>query len=126
MLAWTSTEALDGIFRGMLVVFTGVITAVIITATIAKRFQSSRFAQRFVLSSTVGSMRGAAGRETPGTTSLPVGAEGIAITDLRPAGRIRCGDAVVDAVSSGRWIEAGAQVRVVRSDMILEVEVLDT
>ena len=122
----SSTEALDGIFRGMLVVFTAVVTAMIITATIAKRFESSQFARRFVLSSTVGSMRGAAGGITPGTGSLPVGTEGIAITDLRPAGRIQCGDTVVDAVSSGRWIETGARVRVVRSDMILEVEVIET
>lgn len=122
----TSTETLDGIFRGMLVVFTGVVTAVVITGTIANRFQSSRFAQRFVLSSTVGSMHGAASSGgTSGTASMPVGTEGIAITDLRPAGRIRCGDTVVDAVSSGLWIETGARVRVVRSDMILEVEAID-
>ncbi|MBM44091.1 MAG: hypothetical protein CMJ36_03635 [Phycisphaerae bacterium] len=120
----TSTEALDGIFRGMLVVFTGVVTGVVITASIARRFESSRFAQRFVLGSTVGSMRGASGASEAGAT-LAVGTEGVAVTDLRPAGRIKCGDSVVDAVSSGRWIESGARVRVVRSDMILEVEVIE-
>jgi len=120
----TSTEALDGIFRGMLVVFTGVVTGVVITASIARRFESSRFAQRFVLGSTVGSMRGASSAPPAGAT-LAVGTEGVAVTDLRPAGRIQCGDSVVDAVSSGRWIETGARVRVVRSDMILEVEAVE-
>ena len=51
-----------------------------------------------------------------------VGTEGVAVTDLRPAGRVQCGDAIHDAVSSGQWIQRGAVIRVVQSGMTVEVE----
>lgn len=45
-----------------------------------------------------------------------IGLEGVAVTDLRPAGTARFGEERLDVVSSGAWIEAGAPVRVVRSE----------
>lgn len=45
-----------------------------------------------------------------------VGAVGIALTDLRPAGTGRFGDERVDIVSGANWISAGTPIRVVRSD----------
>lgn len=43
-----------------------------------------------------------------------VGAEGVAVTDLRPAGRIRIGEQDYEAASTGAFIEADTPVKVVR------------
>lgn len=45
-----------------------------------------------------------------------VGAEGIAVTDLRPAGIGQFGDERLDVVSEGSWIPAGTPIRLVRSE----------
>jgi membrane-bound serine protease (ClpP class) len=45
-----------------------------------------------------------------------LGLQGIATTDLRPAGTARFGDESVDVVSAGPWVEAGTPVRVVRAE----------
>ena len=52
--------------------------------------------------------------------SLPrpelVGLEGIAVTDLRPAGTAQFGDERLDVVSEAGWIPAGAPVRIEHSE----------
>lgn len=45
-----------------------------------------------------------------------VGAVGVALTDLRPAGAGRFGDERIDVVSDANWISAGTPIRIVRSD----------
>jgi membrane-bound serine protease (ClpP class) len=45
-----------------------------------------------------------------------VGSEGVASTDLRPAGAGRFGDEFLDVVSEGGWIPAGTRIRVLRSE----------
>ncbi|HEX8390936.1 MAG TPA: NfeD family protein [Longimicrobium sp.] len=44
------------------------------------------------------------------------GVEGVALTDLRPAGAARIGGERLDVVSETGWIGAGTPVRVIRSD----------
>ena len=123
----TSTEAWDGIFRGILIVFTGLIASVVITAVLVQRLQKTRLASRFVLRSNVASVYGDGARSGPHETpvTLAVGTTGVAITDLRPAGRVQCGDTIHDAVSSGQWIERGASIRIVQSGMTVEVEEIE-
>ncbi|MDE0083873.1 MAG: nfeD-like family protein [Gammaproteobacteria bacterium] len=45
-----------------------------------------------------------------------VGREGVALTDLRPAGTARFGDERVDVVTESEWIEEGSRVSVVASE----------
>jgi membrane-bound serine protease (ClpP class) len=45
-----------------------------------------------------------------------VGAEGVALTDLRPAGTARFGDERVDVVSEGPFVTAGTAVRITRAE----------
>lgn len=45
-----------------------------------------------------------------------IGANGIAITDLRPAGAARFGDERIDVIADSNWISAGTPVRIIRSD----------
>ncbi|MDG2292351.1 MAG: hypothetical protein P8L37_06805 [Phycisphaerales bacterium] len=123
----SSTEAWDSMFRGMLIVFTAIIASVVISSVLIKRFQGTRFASRFVLRSDVGSLHGDGASSGPPSTTdqLAIGTEGIAVTDLRPAGRVQCGDVIHDAVSSGHWIAQGAAIRVIGGGMALEVEEIE-
>jgi membrane-bound serine protease (ClpP class) len=45
-----------------------------------------------------------------------VGTEGVAITDLRPAGAAKFGSERIDVVSDGPWVPAGTPVRVIRAE----------
>jgi len=45
-----------------------------------------------------------------------VGAAGVAVTDLRPAGVARIGEERIDVVADSEWIASGTPVRVVRSE----------
>jgi membrane-bound serine protease (ClpP class) len=45
-----------------------------------------------------------------------IGAEGVALTDLRPSGAARFGDESVDVVSRGTFVTAGTPVRVVSAE----------
>ena len=49
----------------------------------------------------------------PTGTALPRGEVGVALTSLRPAGRARFGEKVVDVVTEGGFIDPGAAVEVV-------------
>jgi len=50
-----------------------------------------------------------------------VGTEGLAITDLRPAGTGQFGEEYVDVVTEGGWVMAGTPIRVVRADAYRQV-----
>jgi membrane-bound serine protease (ClpP class) len=65
----------------------------------------------FILDDTV---RGA--RAGDATLTALVGAEGVAVTPLRPSGSARFDGRVVDVISDGRYVDASAPVRVVRVD----------
>jgi len=63
----------------------------------------------------------AKGERKDGWASAPsrpelLGREGVAMTDLRPAGTVLIGEERVDAVSESEWIEDGTDVRVVSSE----------
>lgn len=45
-----------------------------------------------------------------------IGSTGVALTDLRPAGAARFGAERLDVVTDSSWINAGTQIRIVRSD----------
>jgi membrane-bound serine protease (ClpP class) len=45
-----------------------------------------------------------------------VGASGVAVTDLRPAGVVKIGDERIDVVAESDWISSGTPVRVVSAE----------
>ena len=45
-----------------------------------------------------------------------IGRRGHAVTDLRPAGKVRVGATVLDVVSDGDFVPAGTEVEVVRAE----------
>ncbi|MEX0893393.1 MAG: NfeD family protein [Gemmatimonadota bacterium] len=71
--------------------------------------------------SSSGLLLGESTRSDTGYTSFAirgdlVGAEGVTLTDLRPAGAARFGDERIDVVAEANWIESGTPVRIVRSE----------
>ncbi len=62
----------------------------------------------------------ATGRETGYTSSVMraelIGREGVAITDLRPAGTGLFEDERIDVVSESEWVQAGSPIRIVNSE----------
>jgi len=48
--------------------------------------------------------------------SVPVGSEGIAVTDLRPVGKVRFGNLTMAAETDGEYYEKGSHVIVLRTD----------
>jgi membrane-bound serine protease (ClpP class) len=78
-----------------------------------RRLPEDRRAQRIFLRSSTS--RDAGYMASPPRDEL-VGAEGTALTDLRPAGTAVFGDEHVDVVSDGPWVPAGTRVRVIQSD----------
>jgi membrane-bound serine protease (ClpP class) len=49
----------------------------------------------------------------PGWQQVDVGEEGQAISPLRPSGKMQIGDAMVDVVTEGEFVEAGSRVQVI-------------
>lgn len=62
----------------------------------------------------------------PGAGEVRVGQEGVAITPLRPSGKMQAGDRVVDVVAQMGFITSGAKVRVVAvTEFRVEVEAIE-
>ncbi|MCH2135942.1 MAG: hypothetical protein MK101_05095 [Phycisphaerales bacterium] len=117
-----STPSLSGEYsttqltQGLLLVGAGVAVAGVLLWLLAGPLGlGSRVARRLALA-------------TPSTTAPTsrradrTGLTGTALTQMRPSGRVQIGETVIDAICSGRWIEAGTAVRIVRDGMEVEVE----
>jgi len=111
--------------EGQSQMLTAVATLAISTVTaiagmyfIAKNFGSLPILNRFVLQDSGSASDGeellaAAATTDPNSPAQP-GQEGEAMTPLRPSGRVRIGEDVVDVVADNGFIAAGARVRVLR------------
>ncbi|MGQ0813919.1 MAG: NfeD family protein [Gemmatimonadota bacterium] len=113
LISQFSSEADMGTAAGML---SAAIIVVVVGAWALLRTlpRSGRFSRS-------GVMLGDATDRTAGYISNPVrdeliGATGVALTDLRPAGAAQFGDERIDVVSDSSFIGAGTPVRIVRSE----------
>jgi membrane-bound serine protease (ClpP class) len=97
-------------FSLLLVVFVG--------WQLLRRLPEDRRAKRILLQTTTS--REAGYLSTQPRSEL-MGVEGVAVTDLRPAGVGQFGDENVDVVSEGPWVMAGTPIRVVRADAYRQV-----
>lgn len=108
-----STPTAAGLTQAFLVLFASlVITAAVAYAWIRHLPHSGRFAGLF--------LKGGAAQAEGYIAALPrtdlVGREGVAVTDLRPAGTAEVGGERVDVVTEGEYVPQGGAVRVVRSE----------
>ncbi len=120
-----------GLWRGQLLTGLATTLAAAFAAAVgiwiaARHLGGVRGFDRLVLdASTADPGNGGSATRLASTTGMPaVGALGVAVSQLRPAGRARFGTATFDVSSDGSFIDAGASVRVlaVREGRI-EVEV---
>lgn len=97
----------------MQVLGTSVLIVGLVGWQLLKRLPDDRRAHRLFLNDSLT-------RELGYTSSVSrtelVGVEGVAVTDLRPAGTARFGEESVDVVSSGGWVKAGTAVRIVQAE----------
>jgi membrane-bound serine protease (ClpP class) len=88
------------------------ITAAVIYAWLRHLPNSTRFTGLFLR----GGMAQAEGYISAPPRSDLVGLDGVAVTDLRPAGTARFGSERVDVVTEGEYLPQGSAVRVIRSE----------
>ena len=74
---------------------------------------STRTARRMVLSETLKAEDGFSSHDEDEKERFPLGTAGEAITDLRPAGKIKIDGARIDAVTEGDFISNGARVTII-------------
>ncbi len=104
------------LFTGLGAVVGGSILAIIGAWIIAKRLGDTVAMRRIVLEDEI------AAPITTHQGKPAVHSIGIAITDLRPSGRIQIGEEIFDATTSGQWITEGATVRIIQVGLTIEVE----
>ncbi len=122
----TDQEMQNGIVQGILVILVGSFVSVLIIWLISRTIDRGRFARGIILKTELNEGRFDVAPVEPTGNAIMVGTTGIAETSLRPSGRVRFDDELFDAVSLGRWIEAGSEVRVVGTGLVLEVEATDS
>jgi membrane-bound serine protease (ClpP class) len=99
-----------------MVQFGGAIVGATILAILLARFLPSAPLFRRIMLVPPGDAAGlsASGATAERPVADAVGQRGVALTDLRPAGRIRLGDRRIDVVTQGSFVEEGATVEVTR------------
>ena len=114
-----SPDARMDLFRGLSATSVGFLAAGA-GIWLAWRFiPDSKFGRRFVLAAEIGGISAPSidsGRGKENSKPIEVGTIGRSATPLRTAGRVKIGDRLVDARSTGAFIEVDVPVRVVESD----------
>ena len=112
-LVWGIARTFEGdtlAVLGYTVVFGGVLLGLAVWL-----LPNSRFFRPLVLAARLGPVPGEAPPGPPSALRTLVGATGVALTDLRPAGTVLVdGDTRVDVVSEGPYVGRGNRVEVVR------------
>lgn len=104
-----------GIGKALLTVMSGLVLGVVLIVYLCSKIGSHGLFRRIALETSMD--------KKDGYTSVPeadnniVGQKGLAVTVLRPAGKIKIGNTYYDAMSEGAFIEAGTQVVVTRHEM---------
>ncbi|MDQ6911650.1 MAG: serine protease [Verrucomicrobiota bacterium] len=94
------------------------VASVIVIALLAKYLPRTSLYRRFVLSSNVpaGTSLSSIPRDFHRARDFAAGAQGEAVTTLRPSGKARFGESIVDVVTEGDFIPAQTAVAIVSSD----------
>ena len=98
--------------------FIALVGAAIVNALLAKYLPKTSIYRRFALMTTnpPGPSLAGAPREFATTVNLNPGTEGVSMSILRPGGKARFADRVVDVVTEGEFIAPNTSITVVRRD----------
>ena len=120
----TDQEMQQGIVQGVLVILAGSFASIAIIWLLSRTIDRNKMAHGFILRAQIG-REGESPSVQAATSVVNIGDIGEARTSLRPSGRVLFDQTLHDAVSLGRWVEAGTSVRVVQTGLVLEVEAID-
>ncbi len=104
------------LLTGLGTIIGGCFLAIIGSWIILKQFGNANAMRQLVLKDEVGMY------SPPTSSVLEVGDVAIAITDLRPSGKIERDSVPYDATSQGGWITEGTKVRIMQCGLTIEVE----
>ena len=94
----------------------GLIVSMIAAYSLARYLPSIPYANRLMLPPPDVEESDAAAPLPPASSPALLGAIGIAVTPLRPGGKVRIGDEFIDVVAEGHFLDAGARVQVIEID----------
>jgi membrane-bound serine protease (ClpP class) len=126
----STPEGQDELGTGIVSIVTALFAAGVGMWLLSRHVHSFPLINRLMLKTEVGGAAGDAPPPVgileamgPARDALDVGAEGIAATDLRPAGRGEFDGRMVDVQSPGRYIDRGSRIRVISvGRYVIEVE----
>jgi membrane-bound serine protease (ClpP class) len=106
---------MNNLIDGILTLGAGLGGSLAIMWLFGKHFAKMQFFSGLVLKTAPAGPSGELSMTAPPESSVIIqaGDKGIAVSTLRPAGKARFGDAIVDVVAEGEWIHAGSEIIVV-------------
>ncbi|MEP6937799.1 MAG: hypothetical protein ABI871_06995 [Chthoniobacterales bacterium] len=95
-----------------------IVAAAVVIAILARLLPHTSVYRRFILSATNPPGPSLAGvpREWIGAALVTAGSEGVSLTNLRPSGKARFDDRVVDVVTGGEYVAAQKAVKIISAD----------
>lgn len=97
--------------QGVLTLLIALVAVIAAIPILIKIFGKSRFMQRLVLTHSETAARGYV--QSPDKSQL-IGQAGVAITVLRPSGKILVDGTRIDAITDGAYIDSGAKVKIIQ------------
>ena len=116
----SSSDGQSQLLTGLATIVGGCVLAVVGCWIILKQFGNVNAVRKLVLEDEVGM------HSPPLVSELNQGDEAVAITDLRPSGKIKHDSTIYDATTSGSWITVGSKVRIMQRGMTIEVEEIES
>ncbi|GMR23969.1 MAG: NfeD family protein [Acidobacteriota bacterium] len=99
--------------RALMMVSTSIIVTAVGGALMMRLLPATGVTRRFVLGKALSTDEGFSSHDTTEKETFPLGTLGEAVTDLRPAGKVKFDARRIDAVSEGEFITAGATVKII-------------
>ncbi|HSF14998.1 MAG TPA: NfeD family protein [Vicinamibacteria bacterium] len=100
--------------RALVVLSTSLVITAVLGFLVVRLLPGTRVARRFVLGESLAARAGFSSHDEAEKEGFPLGTLGEAITDLRPAGKIKVASKRIDAVSEGDYIASGERVKIVQ------------
>jgi membrane-bound ClpP family serine protease len=94
----------------------GLLVSLFAAFILARYLPNVPYANRLILQPPDDETSGAGAPLPPAQSPALLGAVGVVVTTLRPAGKARFGDEFIDVVAEGSYVEAGSRVQVVEID----------
>jgi membrane-bound ClpP family serine protease len=114
---WPQTpgEYLD-LGRNLSIFAAGLLVSIVAAFVLARYLPNVPYANRLMLPPPEDESSAAGASLPPAQSPALLGAVGVAVTPLRPAGKARFGDQFIDVVAEGAFVEPGTRVQVVEID----------